>query len=67
MSAGSFKNSYLQTIRLQIIYILLYTYQQDLVLNNLQELICRKRQPTNQPTNYGLNRSFLLFVLDQNT
>ena len=27
-------------------------YEQELVLNNLQELICHKIQPTNQPTNH---------------
>ena len=42
MSSGSFKNCYVQTICLDIIYM----YKQDLVLNNLQGLICHKY---NQP------------------
>ena len=50
MRCGSFKNCYQQSIRLQIIY-LIYTYKQDLALNNLPVLIRRKIQPTNQPTN----------------
>ena len=39
MNSGSFKN-YLQTIRLQI-----KVYQEDLILNNLQWMICNKTQP----------------------
>ena len=38
---------YLQTIGLQIIY-LIYMYKQDLILNNLPGLIWHKTQPTNQ-------------------
>ena len=50
MSSGSFKNYYQQTIRLQIIY----TYKQDLALNNLQGLIRCKTQPTNVPSSLNL-------------
>ena len=32
-------------------YIYMYIYKQDLILNNLQELICHKTQPTNLPAN----------------
>ena len=57
MSSGSFESRYQITDRLQNIY-LIYMYKQDLALNNLQGLIYRKTQPTNQPTNqfplYGL-------------
>ena len=49
MHSGSFKMGYQQTIWLQTIH-LIYIYQQDLALNNLQGLICHKTQPTNQPT-----------------
>ena len=38
MNTGLFKNCYLQTIFLQIIYII-YIYKEDLALNNLQMLI----------------------------
>ena len=48
MSSGLFKNCYLQTIHLQIIY-LVYMYKQDLVSNNLHGLICHKTQLTKQP------------------
>ena len=30
-----------------------YLYKNDLVLNNLQRLICHKTQPTNQPLSGG--------------
>ena len=47
MSSGLFKTviykSYLFTI-----YVCMY--EQDLALNNVQELIYHKTQPTNQPT-----------------
>ena len=36
------------------IYIYIYIYEQDLILSNLQELICHKTQPTNQTTPYKL-------------
>ena len=31
-------------------------YKQDLALNNLQELLCRKTQPTNLTTNHLTGR-----------
>ena len=40
MISGSFKKCYLQTICLQI----MYTYRQDLALNNLPGLACHKTQ-----------------------
>ena len=42
MSSHSFKDSYLQTICLQIIYIIC---KQDFVLNDQQGLICHETQP----------------------
>ena len=53
MSSGLFKiviyklsvyKSYIQYI---YIYIYIYIYKEDLALNDLQELICHKNQPTN--------------------
>ena len=45
MNFGSLKNGYLRAVRLQIIYFI-YMYKKDLALSNLQELMCRKTQPT---------------------
>ena len=48
MNSGSFKNCCLLTIRLKIIYIYIYIYikkhmyMQDLAIDNIQGLICRK-------------------------
>ena len=44
MSSDSFKNCYLQTIQLQLTDI--YINKQDLVLNNIEGLICHKTQAT---------------------
>ena len=44
MNLDSYNNYNLQSIRLQIIY-LVHKYKQDLALNNLQWLICHKTQP----------------------
>ena len=43
MSLGSFKNV-INKICSQTVY-LIYMYKEDLVLNNLQWLICHKTQP----------------------
>ena len=43
MNSGLFKNV-INKMCLQLIY-LIYMYKQDLVLNNLQWLICHKIQP----------------------
>ena len=44
MSLGSFKDV-INKMCLQTIYVLIYMYEEDLVLNNLQWLICNKTQP----------------------
>ena len=42
-------------------YIYIYIYKHDLVLNKLQELICEKMQPTNQPFLFvGMSRDLCL-------
>ena len=43
MSSGSFKN-FIYKMCLEIIY-LIYMYKKDLVVNNLQWLICHETQP----------------------
>ena len=45
MSSGLFKNG-IDKMCLKIIY-LIYMYKEDLVLNNLQCLICHKTKPNN--------------------
>ena len=46
-SPGSWKN-FLSTNNLFTNYIYIYIYKQDLALNNLQGLVCRKTQPATQ-------------------
>ena len=45
---------------------LIYLYEQDLTINNLQELICHKTHPTNQPKflydEQKVNFSLLIFL-----
>ena len=48
MSSGLFKNV-INKKCLQIMY-LIYMYKEDLALNNLQRLICHKKNQPNQPT-----------------
>ena len=49
MSSGLFKKQcHLQTTLFTNYEYLISLYKQDLVLNNLQELICHKTKPTNQ-------------------
>ena len=59
ISSGLFKNCYLQSIHLKIIYIW-YVYKQDLALNNLQGLMTHRNQPTNQPNLNAFCVSFSL-------
>ena len=69
-SSGLFKNCYLQTIHLQIVYIQFMSV--ELALNNLKWLIWGKTQPTNQSGSiyegpiYGSNRFILLLYLKPN-
>ena len=49
-SSGAFKD-FMNKVYLQIIY-LIYTYKEDLALNNLQQMICHK---TNQTKSYVFN------------
>ena len=55
MSSGLSKNCYKRLAYKLYIYIYITNmYKEDLALNNLQGLICRKTHPTTQPTNQQL-------------
>ena len=52
MTPGSFEN-FIYKMCLEIIYSM-YMYKKDLVLNNLQWLICHKTKPNRVPVKYGI-------------
>ena len=62
MSFGLFKNCYLQTICLQIIFDL---SKQNLALNNLQVLICNKNQPTNHKCQNHIYSKTVVILFNQ--
>ena len=48
MYSGSFKNNVTNKLFADESYLCVSVHEQDLRLNNLQGLICRKTRPTNQ-------------------
>ena len=51
ISSSSYENNVTHKLFIYELYIYIYIYMgggQDLILNNPQELVCHKTQPTNQ-------------------